>query len=144
MQDNQEYKMYDYAKARIKQKRLLLFHFILFTLGSILMYCINNFIQDPLLVGDWWMWAVSVWAVVLLIQVVNVVFVERFMGKAWQDREMERLIALQRKKIEELRKTVEKDFPLVNVKRDLAQPEDQIEGSTMDVSKDQGKKDIIL
>ncbi len=145
--DNQEYRMYDYAKSRVKQKRLLLFHFILFIIGSILMFCINNFVQDPVVVGHWWMWAVSVWAVLLLIHVVNVVFVERFMNRAWQDREIKRLIDLQRRKIDELRKTVEKDFPLVNVQRDLAQGSllsDKNQGATSSDQEPGNKEDIIL
>ncbi|MHC5200629.1 2TM domain-containing protein [Myroides sp. LJL119] len=132
MEARQEYKMYDYAKRRIKQRRLLFFNFVLFVLGGILMFCINNFIQDPITVSQWWLWVCSIWAVVLFIQFVNVFIVERFMGKAWQDKEIERLIDLQKKKIEELRKKVEKDFPLVDVKRDLAQPE---------LPKDPGKVD---
>lgn len=121
MEAKQEFKMYEYAKRRVKQKRLLLFNFVLFVLGGILMYCINNFVQDPLQVTQWWMWVMSIWTVVLVVQMVNVFVVDRFMGKAWQDKEVERLIELQRQKIEELRKKVEKDFPLVNLKRDLPQ-----------------------
>ena len=45
------------------------------------------------------------------------------MGQRWQDKEIQRLVLLQERKIDELRKKVEKDYPLVDVKRDLNQGE---------------------
>lgn len=121
MKDQREFQAFEYAKSRVKQRKLLFFHFVVFVLGSILLYCVNNFIQDPILSGVWWTYAVGIWAVLLFLHIVNVVIVNRFMGKEWQDKQIIYLVELQKQKIEELRKKVEKDFPLVDVKRDLKQ-----------------------
>jgi hypothetical protein len=50
---------------------------------------------------------------------VNVLIVDRFMGKRWEERQIKRLVEMQEKRIKELRAKVEKDYPLVDTKRDL-------------------------
>ncbi|MBB1148844.1 MULTISPECIES: 2TM domain-containing protein [unclassified Myroides] len=114
-------KQYEYAKNRIKQRKMLLFHFVVFLLGSLVLYAINMWVKDPQIVGVWWPYVVGAWALLLLFHLINVVVVNRFMGPAWQEREIERLVSLQQEKIKQLRAKVEKDFPLVDVKRDLNQ-----------------------
>ncbi|MCS4237614.1 hypothetical protein M2306_002341 [Myroides gitamensis] len=119
MEKTEAIKQYEYAKNRIKQRKMLLFHFVVFLLGSIVLYGINMWVKDPQIVGVWWTYAVGAWGLLLLFHVINVLVINRFMGPAWQEREIERLIAIQQEKIRQLRAKVEKDFPLVDVKRDL-------------------------
>lgn len=121
MEKTEAIKQYEYAKNRIKQRKMLLFHFVVFLLGTLVLYGINMWVKDPQVVGVWWTYAVGAWSLLLVFHVINVVVVNRFMGAAWQDREIERLIAIQQEKIRQLRAKVEKDFPLVDVKRDLNQ-----------------------
>ncbi|WP_413513670.1 2TM domain-containing protein [Myroides odoratus] len=121
MEKTEAIKQYEYAKHRIKQRKMLLFHLVVFVLGSMVLYGINMWVKDPQLVGVWWTYAVGAWALLLVFHIINVLVVNRFMGPAWKEREIERLIALQQEKIRELRAKVEKDFPLVDVKRDLNQ-----------------------
>lgn len=119
MEKTEAIKQYEYAKNRIKQRKMLLFHFVVFLLGSIVLYGINMWVKDSQVVGVWWTYAVGAWALLFLFHVINVLVINRFMGPAWQEREIERLIAIQQEKIRQLRAKVEKDFPLVDVKRDL-------------------------
>lgn len=119
MEKTEAIKQYEYAKNRIKQRKMLLFHFVVFLLGAIVLYGINMWVKDPQIVGVWWTYAVGAWGLLLLFHVINVLVINRFMGPAWQEREIERLIAIQQEKIRQLRAKVEKDFPLVDVKRDL-------------------------
>ncbi|MGG5576870.1 2TM domain-containing protein [Myroides sp. C15-4] len=121
MEKTEAIKQYEYAKNRIKQRKMLLFHFVVFLLGALVLYAINMWVKDPQLVGVWWTYAVGAWALLLLFHVINVWVINRFMGPAWQEREIERLIGIQQEKIRQLRAKVEKDFPLVDVKRDLNQ-----------------------
>ena len=121
MEKTEAIKQYEYAKNRIKQRKMLLFHFVVFLLGSLVLYGINMWVKDPLVVGVWWTYAVGAWGLLLLFHLINVLVVNRFMGPAWQEREIERLIGLQQERIKQLRAKVEKDFPLVDVKRDLNQ-----------------------
>lgn len=121
MNNQEAIEQFEYAKTQIKQKKMLFFHFIVFVLGSILMICFNEWVQDPVVSGNWWPYTVSLWAIVVFLHAVNVLIVNRFMGKKWQEQQVAKLIQQQQKKIDELRAKVEKDFPLVDVKRDLKQ-----------------------
>lgn len=121
MRKDDSYEMYDYARSRIKQRKMLFFHFIVFVLGSILMFSFNGLVQDQNAIGytKWWPYAVSVWALFVFLHAVNVLIVDRFMGKRWEEKQVKRLVEMQEKRIKELRTRVEKDFPLVDTQRDL-------------------------
>lgn len=127
MEKEKSYEQYNYARQRVQQKKMLFFHFVVFALGSLLMFCINTFVQDPTTSIVWWPYAMGVWAIVVFLHTINVLIVNRFMGKQWEDKEIARLIELQQKRIKELRAKVEKDFPLVDVKRDLIQDDSSLD-----------------
>src|SRR5690606_27130129 len=81
------------AQRRIKQKKRLTSHFVIFVAGSILFIVLN------LLLGfgkdfrpfqtDWFVWAILLWFFFLLIHFINVVFVNQLMDKKWEERQME-------------------------------------------------------
>ncbi len=124
MKKDESIEQYEYAKQRVKQKKMLFFHFVVFVLGSLLMFCVNTFVQDPAVSSVWWPYAIGIWSFFVFLHAVNVLIVNRFMGKKWQDRQIEILIDKQQTRIKELRASVEKDFPLVDTKRDLDQNQD--------------------
>lgn len=110
------------AQQRIKQKKRLTSHFVIFIAGSILFIVLN------LVLGmgkdfkpfqtDWFVWAILLWFFFLLIHFINVVFVNQLMDKKWEERQMERLVEKQKMRIEKLQKKVEKEFPLPEKKSD--------------------------
>lgn len=110
------------AQRRIKQKKRLVTHFVVFIAASILFIVLN------LVLGfgetfrpfntDWFVWAILIWAFFLLIHFINVIFINQLMGKEWENRQLERLVEKQQIRIEELQKKVDKDHPLVE-KEDL-------------------------
>ena len=61
---------------------------------------------------DWFVWAIIFWAVILLIHAFNFYVTDKFMGKDWENQQVEKLVAKQRERIEELQKKVERDHPL--------------------------------
>ncbi len=119
MEKQEAIRQYEYAKARIKQRRMVLFHLVVFVLGSVAIYGYNMWVQNPEVSGVWWGYVVGAWALLVFFHAINIYIVNRFMGKAWQEQETERLVVLQQQKIKELRLKVEKDYPLVDVQRDL-------------------------
>ncbi|AJH13847.1 MULTISPECIES: 2TM domain-containing protein [Myroides] len=121
MKRDESYEMYEYARKRLKQRKMLFFHFVVFVLGSIAMFCFNGLVQDQTTVTIWWPYAIGIWALLVFLHAVNVLIVDRFMGKRWEDKQVRRLVELQEQRIKELRAKVEKDFPLVDTQRDLAQ-----------------------
>lgn len=105
------------AQRRIKQKKRLVTHFVVFIAASILFIVLN------LILGfgetfrpfntDWFVWAILIWAFFLLIHFINVVFINQLMGKEWENRQLERLVEKQQIRIEKMQKQVDKDYPLV-------------------------------
>ncbi|MGL5274889.1 2TM domain-containing protein [Myroides marinus] len=132
MRRDESYEMYDYARQKIKQKKMLFFHFVVFVLGSILLFCFNGLVQDQNAVGytKWWPYAVSAWALFIFLHAVNVLIVDRFMGKRWEEHQIKRLVEMQEKRIKELRAKVEKDYPLVDTKRDLGHTTPAVDTTT--------------
>lgn len=108
------------AQSRARQKRRLYVHFILFLIGSavfILLNVVFNVGQNyrPLEV-DWFVWAIILWAIIFLSHAFNVFITNKFLGKDWENNQIERLVAQQQKRIDKLRAQVEKDLPLPSKK----------------------------
>ena len=113
MQNNKmepaQYELFENAQRRIKQKKNLFLHFWVFVLGCIFMVVINKFLY-PNTTYNWYVWGILVWTFLFLLHVINVFIINRFMGKEWQRKERERLVALQQKKILKMEVSVEKEL----------------------------------
>lgn len=102
--DSEQREQYDYARRRIRQKKRLMQHFIVFLAGSILLIIINPVlgIGEDFFIKNWFAWAILLWALLFLMHLLNVFVVNRFMDKEWEDRQLEKLKAKQEKRIAEL------------------------------------------
>tara|TARA_R110000787_G_scaffold183014_1_gene295004 strand:+ start:16549 stop:16971 length:423 start_codon:yes stop_codon:yes gene_type:complete len=104
---------YEYARERILQKKGLLSHLIYFIVGSIILVIINLVLgigKETTFIGyHWFVWAIVLWGFLFLTHVFNVLVKNRFMGKEWENRQLEKLKALQEKRISELDEKAEKE-----------------------------------
>ncbi|WP_274475113.1 dihydrofolate reductase [Mangrovimonas aestuarii] len=110
--DPEQLKLIQDAQQRVKQKKRLYIHFILFLIGSIgflVAQLIFKVGQDVKIFGiDWFAIAILLWLVLLLYHTFNVFITNRFMGKSWEESQMESLVSKQQKKIEKIKNKVEK------------------------------------
>jgi dihydrofolate reductase len=121
--DQAELELLKNAQHRIKQKKRVYTHFILFLIGSVC-FIVANLVMG---IGEtvtifntyWFVTAIAVWFLLFLYHAFRVFVTDSFMGKQWQDEQLNTLIAKQKAKIAELQKKVEKDFPLPNTKSTL-------------------------
>ena len=106
MQTNQ-HEVYEYARRRIKQKKALYFHFVLFAIMSIFMFIANKFmgIGEP---NNWFIWVSTFWFFLVILHFIKVYITDRFMNKTWEREQIEKLIAKQQIKITELEKQLPK------------------------------------
>ncbi|MGI0108242.1 2TM domain-containing protein [Salinimicrobium sp. WS361] len=114
--DPEQRRLIERAQMRARQKRRLYQHFIVFLLGSVVLILLNVIFDigrniNPFGI-DWFVWAIIFWVLLLLIHVFNVFITNKFFGKDWENEQIDRLVAKQQKKIAELQKKVEKDYPL--------------------------------
>lgn len=108
---NDQIELYENAKSRLKQKKRLYFHFILFLTGSVFLIVLNKFLN----VGeqyDWFVWVITVWFFIFILHFINVFITNKFMGKEWQKKQTEKLILKQEEKIAQLEKKIAKEAKL--------------------------------
>ena len=110
--DPEQREQYEYARRRINQKKNLMRHFIAFIVGSILLIIINPVLKygNETFFQDWYIWAILIWAFIFLIHCLNVFLLNSFMGKEWEDRQLEKLKLKQAEKIAELQRKVDNEF----------------------------------
>ncbi len=112
-EEAEQREQYEYARRRIQQKKGLLSHFIYFIAGSIILAVINLALgigKEFTFIGyHWFVWAIVIWAFILLTNVFNVFVKNRFMGKEWEDRQLEKLKKQQEAKIASLEARAEKE-----------------------------------
>jgi hypothetical protein len=122
--DVEQREQYQYARARIKQKKRLMQHFIVFLGGSIVAIILGPVlgIGKDFFINNWFIWLILIWAFILLIHFFNVFILNKFMGKEWEDRQLEKLKARQEKRILELQKRVEQEIPTSEIKKKEIDP----------------------
>jgi hypothetical protein len=108
--------LYETARRRTVQKRRLFQHFVIFLVGAVLLIILNVVIgyrQDIKPLGyDWFVLAILIWTFFFLVHLINVFVTDSFMGKKWEQRQLEKLVRKQKDRIAELQKKVDLNHPL--------------------------------
>lgn len=112
--DADQREQYQYARKRIKQKKNLMRHFIVFLAGCIFLIIINPVLGmgNDFFIKDWFVWAILIWAFIFIIHVFNVFVMNKFMDREWEDRQLEKLKAKQHTRIAELQAQIDKEIQL--------------------------------
>lgn len=103
-----------YAQDRIRQKKRLNQHFVIFLIGSVFIILLDQVmgVGKNLPIENWYVWAIFIWAFLFLVHVFNVFITNRFMGKQWEHQQLEKLKAKQQKRIAELQQKIDAAMPL--------------------------------
>lgn len=114
--DPQQRELIEYAQLRVKKKKNLFRHFIIFLAGAVLLIIVNlvlDFGKDfrPFNV-DWFVWAILIWFFIFLVHFLNVFVLNAFMDKKWEHEQIDKLVARQNARIRELKDKVELENPL--------------------------------
>lgn len=114
--DPEQREMIERAQERAREKRRLYQHLIFFLIGSVVFIVLNigfEYGQDINPFGiDWFVWAILLWGIIFLLHAYNVFVTNKFLGKDWENEQIEKLVAKQRRKMDELQKKVERDYPV--------------------------------
>lgn len=105
--DQDQLALIETAQKRIRQKKRLYYHFVIFVIGSALLVLINVVLgmgEDTTIFGtNWFVWAVLLWLSAFLFHVFDVYVTNKFMGKEWEAKQLETLVAQQENRIAELK-----------------------------------------
>ena len=106
---NEQHELYEYARKRLRQKKHLYFHFVLFLTGCLFAFVINHFMKvgEPL---QWYKWVIAVWLFIFILHFIKVYITGRFMNKDWEREQIDRLIIRQQKKLKQLESKIEDDL----------------------------------
>lgn len=107
----EQHEMFETAQKRIKQKRRLWQHFVIFVLGCVFMYVLNKFLgygENATNSRNWYIYGIIVWTFLFLLHLINVFITNRFLGKEWERNQREKLVSIQKRKIQKIQDEVEK------------------------------------
>ena len=108
--DKDQLELIENAQKRIKQKKRLYIHFVVFLIGSVFFILLNlvlGFGENVKLFDiNWFVFAILAWLFLLVYHTFNVFITHKFMGKAWEQAQLEKLVAKQKQRIEELKETL--------------------------------------
>ena len=114
--DHEQHELLEYAQKRVAQKKRLFSHFVIFLIGSVFLVLINKVFKYGEQY-DWFVWAILIWAFLFVLHAFNVFVTHKFMGQDWERRQREILVAKQKKRIAEIQKEIETDFPLSSINK---------------------------
>lgn len=114
--DLEQHELLENAQRRIKQKKNLFAHFVIFLIASVFLILINKILKYGE-TYDWFIWVITAWAFLFVIHAFNVFVTSKIMGKDWERAQREKLVAKQKRRISELQKEIETDFPLSNINK---------------------------
>ena len=114
----EQHELLEHAQKRIKQKKRLYNHFVVFLIGSVFMIIINKILKYGA-EYNWFVWAITLWAFLFTIHIFNVYVTHKFMGLDWERAQREKLVLKQKQKIAELQKEIETEFPLSNINKKI-------------------------
>ncbi|MDC6350029.1 2TM domain-containing protein [Zeaxanthinibacter sp. PT1] len=106
----EQHEQLEYAQHRVRQKKRLYRHFVLFLVGSVFLVLINKILKYGE-AYDWFIWAITFWAFLFIVHLVNVFVTNKFMGRDWERKQRETLVRKQREKLARMQKEIETDFP---------------------------------
>lgn len=95
------HEQYEYARRRIKQKKMLYFHFLVLLLSSFFLFIAHKFFALDAN-ANWYIWGITAWLFIFILHFIKVYITDRFMNKDWEREQIDRLVALQQKRIAQL------------------------------------------
>ncbi|GGI56639.1 dihydrofolate reductase [Winogradskyella haliclonae] len=111
--DKDQLELIENAQRRIKQKKRLYIHFVVFLIGAVFLIIANTILgigEDFTVAGiNWFVYAILAWLFLFIYHFINVFITNKFMGKDWEKYQIEKLVAKQQQRINKLEAELEKD-----------------------------------
>ena len=115
--DKDQLELIQNAQKRVKQKKRLYVHFVIFLIGSLFLILANTVLGIgkgvKLLDIDWFVFAILAWLFLFIYHAFNVFVTHKFMGKDWEQKQLDNLVAQQQKRIDKLKEKFTKEETLI-------------------------------
>lgn len=140
--DKEQLELIENAQKRIRQKKGLYTHFILFLIGSIFLIIANTLLgigKDIKIAGmEWFVPVIIIWLFFLSYHVFKVFVTNKFMGRDWEKKQLVKLVAKQEAQIEKLKSKLEKEAVTI------AETQFLNEQSTKEIVESKADKNLTL
>ncbi len=111
--DKDQLELIENAQKRIKQKKRLYIHFVIFLIGAVFLILANTVLgigKDFKIAGiNWFVYAILVWLFLFIYHFVSVFITNKFMGKDWEKQQLDKLVNLQQARIDKLKQNLIKE-----------------------------------
>lgn len=111
--DKDQLELIENAQKRIRQKKRLYIHFVIFLIGAVFLIIANTVLgigKDFKIAGiDWFVYAILGWLFLFIYHFVNVFITNKFMNKNWKKQQLDKLVAQQQNRIEKLKQNFLKE-----------------------------------
>ncbi|PKG49838.1 dihydrofolate reductase [Olleya sp. 1-3] len=111
--DKEQLELIKNAQRRIKQKKRLYAHFVIFLIGAVFLIVANTVLgigKETKFFGiDWFVFAIMAWLFFFLYHLFSVFVTSKFMSKEWEEQQLAKLVTKQKVRIEKLKLQVEKE-----------------------------------
>jgi dihydrofolate reductase len=111
--DKDQLELIENAQKRIKQKKHLYIHFVIFLIGAVFLILANTVLgigKTFKIAGiDWFVYAIIAWLFLFIYHFVNVFITNKFMGKAWEKQQLDKLVNQQQQRIDKLKQNFLKE-----------------------------------
>lgn len=110
--DKDQLELIEAAQKRIKQKKRLYIHFVVFLIGAVFLIAANTALgigkDIKFFEINWFVFAILLWLFFFLYHIFNVFITHKFMGKAWEQKQLEKLVHKQQQRIKKIETSMEK------------------------------------
>ena len=104
--DKDQLELIENAQKRIRAKKRLYVHFVIFLIGAVFLIIANTVLgigKDFTIAGiNWFVYAILAWLFFFIYHFINVFITHKFMGKDWEKQQIEKLVAKQQARINKL------------------------------------------
>jgi dihydrofolate reductase len=115
--DKEQLELIENAQRRIKQKKRLYIHFVIFLIGAVFLILANTVLgigEGVQFFGiDWFVYAIFAWLFFFIYHVFTVFVTDKFMGKDWEKQQLDKLVAKQQERINKLKEGFLKEEKII-------------------------------
>lgn len=115
--NQEQLELIQYAQKRIKQKKRFYTHLAVFVIFSLILIIFNVGLgladATTILALPWSVFVTIIWLAILFWHFLNVFLLNRFMGKDWEQKQLQKLVSKQQAQIEKIKLNLEKEAPLI-------------------------------
>ena len=105
--DKDQLELIENAQKRVKQKKRLYIHFVIFLIGAVFLILANTVLgigKDFKIAGiDWFVYTILAWLFIFAYHFFNVFITNKFMGKDWEKQQLDKLVNQQQQRIDKLK-----------------------------------------